>query len=251
MGFTDETLAGDLARAAGRLLLTLRDGGLLGGRTLGDVGDAVSQRMLAAALAGHRPDDAVLSEEARDDPARLHHERVWIIDPLDGTREYGEEREDWAVHVALTLAGAPGPSAVAIPARNQLFVGTPGAPSAAGPAADRPEHPIRIAVSRSRPPVQAERLATSLGAELVPIGSAGVKTMAVLTGEVDAYVHAGGQYEWDSAAPVGVAVAAGLHASRIDGSPLRYNRRDPTLPDLLVCRAELAEPLLTALAVPA
>jgi 3'(2'), 5'-bisphosphate nucleotidase len=172
---------------------------------------------------------------------------VWIVDPLDGTREFGEGRDDWAVHVALCVDGTPGPSAVAIPARGQLYasgagVGTP------APRLGAPSEPLRIAVSRTRPPSEAEHVASALGAQLRPMGSAGIKTIAVLTGEVDAYLHAGGQYEWDSAAPVGVALAAGLHASRIDGSPLRYNNADPLLPDLLVCRAEIADQLLSTLA---
>jgi 3'(2'), 5'-bisphosphate nucleotidase len=188
----------------------------------------------------------VLSEESADDHARLAHDRVWIIDPLDGTREYSEGRADWAVHVALCIGGAPtAASAVTIPARGELYAPdvepTPGPPPHSGGR-------LRIAVSRSRPPALAERVAVELDAELVPLGSAGYKAIAVLTGEVDAYLHGGGQYEWDSAAPVGVALAAGLHASRIDGSPLRYNQPDPLLPDLLICRAELAKPLLGAIA---
>jgi 3'(2'), 5'-bisphosphate nucleotidase len=249
MSESDEILAADLARAAGELLLTLRHSGLFTGRPLGAVGDGIANELLVRGLAALCPEDGLLSEESVAAPSRLEHSRVWIVDPLDGTREYSEGREDWAVHVALCIDGTPGPSAVAIPARSQLFSSRPelGTPPVTLPARTGP---IRIAVSRSRPPVEAERVARRLAAELVSIGSAGVKTMAVVTGEVDAYLHAGGQYEWDSAAPVGVAVAAGLHASRIDGSPLRYNRPDPTLPDLLVCRAELARPLLAALADP-
>jgi 3'(2'), 5'-bisphosphate nucleotidase len=239
----DELLAAQLAKAAGRVLLDVRESGLFEGRELGRVGDAVSQELLSCALAGARPDDAVLSEEAVDDPTRLTAGRVWIVDPLDGTREFGEGRSDWAVHVALAVNGVPGPSAVALPGLDRVLTSgevvshTPG-----------DEGQLRIAVSRSRPPAEAERVAERLGAELVPMGSAGFKAMAVVLGEVDAYLHSGGQYEWDSAAPVGVAVAAGLHASRIDGSPLAYNRPDPRLPDLLVCRPDLADRLLGALA---
>jgi 3'(2'), 5'-bisphosphate nucleotidase len=240
---TDELLAAAMARAAGLALLAVRDARLLSGRDLGRAGDAVSQQLLAEALRTHRPDDRVLSEEAAEDLARLDADRVWIIDPLDGTREYGEGREDWAVHVALAVDGEPGPSAVAVPRRDQVF-------SSVEPAKSRRRGhgPLRIAVSRSRAPEIAHRVAEDLGAELVPMGSAGFKTMAAVTGEVDAYLHAGGQYEWDSAAPVGVARAHGLHCSRLDGSALVYNRPDPLLPDLLICREALAERLLAAVA---
>jgi 3'(2'), 5'-bisphosphate nucleotidase len=245
MTASDASLAADLARAAGALLVTLRGSGVAAGRTLGAIGDAVANELLVRALAEQRPLDGLLSEESAADPARLECSRVWIVDPLDGTREYGEGRDDWAVHVGLCVDGAPGPAAVALPGRDALFLTDPPPDP---PIARAGERPLRIAVSRTRPPIQAERLAERLKGELVPMGSAGVKTIAVLTGEVDAYVHAGGQYEWDSAAPVGVALAAGLHASRIDGSPLRYNRPDPLLPDLVVCRAELAGRLLDGLA---
>lgn len=241
----DHALAAELAAAAGRILLETRATTLFEAKALGRAGDAVAQQLLANALLTHRPDDAVLSEEAADDAARLSAQRVWIIDPLDGTREYGEGRHDWAVHVALATDGAPGASAVALPG-----VGDGMVLSTANPAAvpDTGGRAPRIAVSRSRAPEVADQVAEALGAELVPMGSAGYKTMAVATGEVDAYLHAGGQYEWDSAAPVGVALAHGLHASRIDGSPLAYNQADPLLPDLLVCRPELAEPILSAVA---
>ena len=239
----DCALAEALARAAGDVLLSLSASSLFAGRDRGRAGDQVSQHVLADALGIHRPDDAVLSEEAVNDPARLDAERVWIIDPLDGTREYGEGREDWAVHVALVVDGTPGASAVALPHRRQIF-------SSSGPALvpDDATRPLRIAVSRSRPPAFLDAVASELDAELVPMGSAGFKGMAVMAGEVDAYVHAGGQYEWDSAAPVGVAQARGLHCSRCDGSPLIYNRPDPLLPDLVICRPELAERLLSAIA---
>ena len=242
----DDELAAELARTAGAVLLAIRQGGVFDGKPLGKAGDIVSNAFLMHALAEQRADDGVLSEESADNPARLQHERVWIIDPLDGTREYGEGREDWAVHVALCVNGVPDQaSAVAIPAQDKIFARAAGL--LAGPPPRR-DGRIRIAVSRSRPPTVAEQVAQALDAELVPLGSAGYKAMAVLMGEVDAYLHAGGQYEWDSAAPVGVALAAGLHASRIDGSPLIYNQADPLLPDLLIARAELGEPLLRAIA---
>lgn len=239
----DHALAAALATAAGQVLLAARGTGLLAGRALGRAGDAVSQQLLACALRVHRPNDAALSEEAVADPARIGAQRVWIIDPVDGTREYGEGREDWAVHVALTIDGVPGPSAVALPGLDRVL-----STAAAAPAPPVTERRMRIAVSRSRAPEIAALVADRLGAELVPMGSAGFKAMAVVLGDADACLHAGGQYEWDSAAPVGVALAHGLHASRIDGSPLVYNRPDPLLPDLLICRPELTGDLLAALA---
>jgi 3'(2'), 5'-bisphosphate nucleotidase len=188
------------------------------------------------------PGDAVLSEEGADDRARLDAERVWIVDPLDGTREFGEPpRTDWAVHVALVIAGDPVAGAVALPAR-KVVLSTAAPPTLAGPGPT-----VRLAVSRTRPPAAAALLADALGAELVPMGSAGAKAMAVVLGEADVYAHSGGQYEWDSAAPVAVARAAGLHCSRLDGAPLVYNQPDSWLPDLLICRPELAERVIAAL----
>ena len=245
----DHTLASRLATEAGRLLVAIRaeaaaGGGDVDGRALGRTGDQQAHELLMAALAEARPGDAVLSEEGVADPARLSAERVWIVDPLDGTREYGEvPRTDWAVHVALVVEGEPVAGAVALPGRDVTLATHP-AP-AAPPAWDGPP---RVVVSRSRPPAEAGHVADALGADLVPLGSAGAKTMAVVLGDADLYVHNGGQYEWDSAAPVAVARAAGLHASRLDGSPLVYNRPDPYLPDLLVCRPELADAALAAVA---
>ena len=237
----DAGLARELADEAGRLLLTLRDESLPPDE-LKRRGDAEANRLLMDRLREQRPDDAVLSEEAADDAARLSARRVWIVDPLDGTREYREPgRDDWAVHVALWEDGGLTAAAVALPALDRVLV--------TDPAPVVPPHgdgPLRIAVSRTRPPAQADAAAAALGAELVPLGSAGWKVAAVLRGEVDAYVHAGGMYQWDSAAPVAVALAAGLTACRLDGSPLRYNGPDLALPDLLVCRPQLTETILTA-----
>lgn len=240
----DARLARRLAESAGRVLLELRrDQPDLEPPALKAAGDLRSQEHLAAQLQRHRPADSVLSEEATDDPTRLDADRVWIIDPLDGTREFSEiPREDWAVHVALWEGGELVAGAVARPAMGDTLA-TDDPPSV--PAAV--QGPIRLAVSRTRPPAFVSALAERIGAELVPMGSAGVKATAVLDGTVDAYVHAGGQYEWDSAAPVAVARSAGLHASRIDGSPLRYNQPDPLLPDLLICRPEHADLLLAAM----
>ncbi len=236
---SDVELAVRLADQAGALLLLTRDNTALEGRALADEGDRVAQAFLAGELSAARPDDAVLSEEAVDDPSRLEASRVWIIDPLDGTREYSEGRHDWAVHVALWEDGDLAAAAVALPGRGRVLST---ADEVDLPA--RPSGPMRIAVSRSRPPEQAQRLVAEAGAELVPMGSAGYKALAVLLGEADAYVHSGGQYEWDSAAPVAVARAAGLHTSRVDGSALRYNQPDPHLPDLIVARPEAAETIL-------
>ena len=240
----DDWLARDLAVAAGERLLKLRASGATAD-DLRKAGDLGSHEYLAAELARLRPADAVLSEEAADDKARLTADRVWIIDPLDGTREFGEEgRTDWAVHVALWERGELTAGAVGLPAQDAVL-STAEPPPAPRPPADGV--PLRLVVSRSRPPEFVQRLAGHLGAELVPLGSAGAKSAAVITGQVDAYVHSGGQYEWDSAAPVAVARAAGLHASRIDGSKLRYNSEQPWLPDILICPEPLARRLLDAI----
>jgi 3'(2'), 5'-bisphosphate nucleotidase len=240
----DAVLARELADLAGGHLLQLRRGGLAADE-LRRQGDQTSHQLLLERLTQERPDDAVLSEEGADDAARLAADRVWIVDPLDGTREYGEgDRTDWAVHVALWERGRLVAGAVALPARDTTY-GTdrPLAVPAPRHGSDR----LRLAVSRTRPPQFVVALAEQLDAELVPMGSAGVKATAVLADEVDAYVHAGGQYEWDSAAPVAVCAAAGLHTSRIDGSPLEYNRPDPLLPDLLICRPEITDTLLRSI----
>jgi 3'(2'), 5'-bisphosphate nucleotidase len=240
----DHRLAAELAEQAGAQLVDLRNRLVAegaDGQQLRDEGDRRSHELLMAGLAEREAaGEAVLSEEGRDDPARLRAGRVWIVDPLDGTREFGEPpRTDWAVHVALTEGGVPVAGAVALPALDLvLATGTP--PATGGPP--------RVIVSRSRPPAAATFLAEQLAGELVEMGSAGAKAMAVVRGEADVYAHSGGQYEWDSCAPVAVALAAGLHCSRIDGSPLVYNRPDAYLPDLLICRPELAAPALDALA---
>lgn len=237
----DETLALALAQEAGRILVSLRDTGLLQGKALGVAGDAVAHQFLAQVLAELRPNDGLLSEEGAADPARLAKSRVWIIDPLDGTREYGERRPDWAVHVALAIGGRPVVGAVSQPDLGLTY-------TTAGAACADCSGSLRILVSRTRPPEAAERVAQALGGELIGMGSAGAKTMAVVRGEAHAYIHSGGQYEWDSCAPAAVAIAAGLHVSRLDGAPLIYNREDPYLPDLVVCRPELRGRLLAALA---
>jgi 3'(2'), 5'-bisphosphate nucleotidase len=242
-------LARDLAGQAGQRLLELR---AQGGDpdVLRKAGDRLSHEFLAAALAGLRPDDVVLSEEAADNPARLGAGRVWIVDPLDGTREFGEPgRTDWAVHVALwdRSAGPAGDliaGAVALPAQGRVLSTAEPPPPL---AADEAPAKIRIVVSRSRPPRFVRNISELIDAELVPLGSAGAKVAAVVSGEVDAYVHGGGFYEWDTAAPVAVARAAGFHASRIDGSALAYNQADLLMPDILVCRPAVAGVLLQAI----
>ncbi|QVQ51404.1 3'(2'),5'-bisphosphate nucleotidase CysQ [Spiractinospora alimapuensis] len=243
----DHEVARDLATEAGQHLLRLRARqGFDEPDVLRTLGDRLSHEFLFSALERLRPSDPVLSEEGVvDDPSRLTARRVWIIDPLDGTREFAEPgRSDWAVHVALWEAGDLVAGAVALPAQGSTLstVDPPWLPG------ERPaEQRLRITVSRTRPPEFARRIATQLGAELVPMGSAGAKICAVLLGIADIYLHSGGQHEWDSAAPVAVARAAGLHTSRIDGSPLTYNQPDASLPDVLVCRPELATTLLASI----
>jgi 3'(2'), 5'-bisphosphate nucleotidase len=239
---TDHELAHLAADGAGRLLMALRESSLLSDRALGAAGDDISNNFLQRVLRTHRADDEVLSEESPCSDRRIGMQRVWIIDPLDGTREYSERdqgRTDWAVHVALAIDGVPAASAVAIPALGQT-ISTLDAP---GFDVLRPAR-ARIVVSRTRPPKVAARVAAVLHADVLPMGSAGAKAMAVVRGEADAYLHAGGQHEWDSCAPVGVALARGLHASRLDGSACVYNQASSWMPDLLICTKDLAERIL-------
>ncbi len=235
---TDAELAAHLAETAGQLALAVRGAGVLEGKALGDAGDATANQFLVAALRHQRPGDGLLSEESKDTAERLIKSRVWIVDPIDGTREYGKARMDWAVHVALSVDGVASVGAVALPGLGLVLRSDQLQP--VPPAA----HPLRMVVSRTRPAAEAVTLAKVLGAELIPMGSAGAKAMAVVRGEADIYLHSGGQYEWDSCAPVAVALAHGLHCSRIDGSPLVYNQADTSMPDLLICRADLAAQML-------
>lgn len=241
----DHEVAGLLATEAGQLLLQVRaELAEADPNVRKDEGDRRAHEFLMAALAEHRPDDAVLSEEGQDDHARLDAERVWIIDPLDGTREFGEiPRTDWAVHVALVIDGAAVLGAVALPGLELTLVTGAGlVMPEVGPT------PPRVIASRTRPGPAAEAVAEAVGGEMVFMGSAGAKAMAVVRGEAEIYAHTGGQYEWDSCAPVAVATDAGLHASRIDGSKLVYNNANPYLPDLLICRPEYAEAAIAAVA---
>jgi len=238
---TDADLAAHLAEAAGKLLLAVREADVFSANALGKAGDATANEFLCHAIREQRPDDGLLSEESRCDGSRMAQRRVWIVDPVDGTREYGEGRRDWAVHVGLAVDGVASVGAVALPGLGMVF------------RTDRPfalpspGDPLRMVVSRTRPAAEAVLVAEKLGAELVPMGSAGAKAMAIMRGEADIYLHSGGQYEWDSCAPAAVALAFGLHVSRIDGSPLVYNREDVYMPDLLICRHEHAELVLAIL----
>jgi len=239
MSMTDADLAAHLAAIAGKLLLIVHESGLLTGEALGKAGDQTANQFLIHAIAEQRPNDGLLSEESKDTDERLSKSRVWIIDPVDGTREYGEGRKDWAVHVALAIEGVPTIGAVALPGLDLIL------------RSDQPEllpasrSVPRMVVSRSRPAKEALTVAEAIGAELLPMGSAGAKAMAIVRGEAEIYLHTGGQYEWDSCAPVAVAAAHGLHVSRVDGSPLIYNQADIYMPDLLICRKEWAERVLS------
>ncbi len=254
MTLTDAALAAGLAADAGKMLLEVRDEvGFDHPWRLGDAGDQRANTLILNRLRSARPDDAVLSEESPDDLARLHADRVWIIDPMDGTREFSTPgRDDWAVHIALWQRGGRADgghdgitdAAVALPARGNTVYRTD---TATANALDGVPHTVRVAVSASRTPAILRHIGQTMAIEVVRIGSAGAKAMAVVRGDVDAYLHAGGQWEWDSAAPAGVVLAAGMHASRLDGSPLRYNQPDPYLPDLLMCRRDVASPLLAAI----
>lgn len=234
----DAELAAHLAETAGRILLDVRASGMFSGKALGKAGDETANKFLVAAIREHRSDDGLLSEEEKDNLDRLSKSRVWIIDPVDGTREYGEERTDWAVHVGLAIDGVPTIGAVALPGLGIVLCTD--APQPLLPLAAKP----RMLVSRTRPAAEAVMVAEQIGAELVPMGSAGAKAMAVVRGEAEIYLHTGGQYEWDSCAPAAVAAAHGLHISRVDGSPLLYNQADTYMPDLLICRKEWAEKIL-------
>jgi 3'(2'), 5'-bisphosphate nucleotidase len=238
MNMTDAALAAHLAQVAGKLLCQVRDCGVLTAKSLGKAGDQTANQYLIHAIAEARPDDGLLSEESKDTDTRLSKSRVWIVDPVDGTREYGEGRSDWAVHVALAIDGVASVGAVALPSLDLVLRSDE--PTSLSP----PSTPPRMVISRTRPAAEALAVAKAIGAELVPMGSAGAKAMSIVRGEAEIYLHTGGQYEWDSCAPVAVAAAYGLHVSRVDGSALVYNQRDTYMPDLLICRTEWAAQVL-------
>ncbi len=238
---SDAELAAQLAQAAGALLLDIRAAGEFSGKALGDAGDAAANNFLVRALREHRSHDGLLSEEEKDNAVRLTKSRVWIIDPVDGTREFGEGRTDWAVHVALAIDCKPKVGAVALPGL-EIVLRT----DQPQPLPPMPSTP-RMVVSRTRPAREAVVVAEKIGAELIPMGSAGAKAMAIVRGEAEIYLHTGGQYEWDSCAPAAVAAAHGLHISRVDGSPLIYNQADVYMPDLLICRQEWKDRVFEAL----
>jgi 3'(2'), 5'-bisphosphate nucleotidase len=236
---TDGDLAAHLAQVTGQLLIAVRESGMLSLKVLGKAGDATANQFLCHALREQRPEDGLLSEEEKDNAARLTRSRVWIVDPVDGTREYGEARSDWAVHVALAVDGSASIGAVALPGLDLVLRSD--RPGIVPPAPEK----LRMVVSRTRPAAEATKVAERIDAELVSMGSAGAKAMAIVLGTADIYLHSGGQYEWDSCAPVAVALAHGLHCSRIDGSPLVYNQADVYMPDLLICRKEHAAGILS------
>lgn len=241
---TDAQLAAHLAEVAGRILIEVRSSGVFEGKALGKAGDATANEFLCHALRAARPEDGLLSEEEKDNLNRLTSSRVWIVDPVDGTREYGEERSDWAVHVGLAVDGVATAGAVALPGLDGGTVLRTDQPRPLREAAEKP----RFLVSRTRPAAEAQAVCEAMGGELVGMGSAGAKAMAVVLGEAEIYLHSGGQYEWDNCAPVAVAQAHGLHCSRIDGSPFRYNNADTYMPDLLICRPEYATRVLELVA---
>lgn len=234
---SDSRLTNSLAQGCGEILKGVRNGGLLRGLSLGDAGDEAAQEWISRVLAQHRPQDGMLSEEASDDLARLKKDRVWIVDPLDGTKEFATGRQDWAVHIALVENGIPIHAAVGLPDKGVTFKSSD-VRAVTGPLSKK------FVISRNRPPKVASYIAEKMGYETVGVGSAGAKAMHVLLGDYDGYIHAGGQYEWDQAAPVGVAQAAGLHCCRLDGSEIRFNNEDTFIPDILICRPELKDEIL-------
>ena len=238
MRFTDAELAAHLAEVAGSLLLEVREAGVFSAKALGKAGDQTANQFLIHAIREQRPDDGLLSEEENDNFERLANSRVWIVDPVDGTREYGEGRTDWAVHVALAIGGVPTIGAVALPGLGVVLRTDRPLPLPPGAAIPR------LVVSRTRPAKEAVAVAEALGGDLVAMGSAGAKAMAIVRGEAEIYLHTGGQYEWDSCAPAAVAMACGLHVSRVDGTPLVYNQADTYMLDLLICRPEWAARVL-------
>jgi len=257
--------AARIAAEAGRRLVGLRASGRWTDEgILGDVGDQAADGYLQGYLRGRYPDDGLLSEETVDAAERAGKRLVWIVDPLDGTKEYSSGRHDWAVHVGLTIDGKPALGAVALPAIDRVLTGVCGGgivqaavtgsdgewPQAfaadAGPSSGQP---LRLACSRSHTPEWMQRFARELGgAELVPCGSVGFKVAMLLFGKADVYVHQKGLKEWDTCAPEAIARAAGWTVCRFDGSDQRYNQRDPRNDQIVVCRTRLRERVLAGLA---
>lgn len=234
---SDSRLCNHIAEGVGEILKGVRCAGLLRGLALGDAGDTLAQAWIARVLEQHRPDDGFLSEEETDDLTRLKKERVWIVDPLDGTKEFSTGRQDWAIHIALVENGRPKVAAVGMPDLGVTFKSSD-VRAVTGPLAKK------LVVSRNRPPQVAQFVADKMGFETRGIGSAGAKAMHVLLGDYDGYIHSGGQYEWDQAAPVGVALAAGLWCSRLDGTEITFNNEDTFIPDLVICRPEIKDEIL-------
>lgn len=261
----DSELSRDVAIEAGRLLLDLR-------ATYGDLdpadvdtanrlrkeADRASHLLIADRISAARPDDVILSEEGKDDPARLVADRVWIVDPLDGTFEFGQGRSDFAVHIVLWVRDALSPtgarlvaSTVELPAQGltRTDIDTPDV-SFALPT----DRPIRIVASRSRAPkwlpdavaVLADRMGREV--EVIDVGSVGAKVNEILCGRADAYVHDTGFYEWDVAAPYAVAHRYGLHASHVGGEPIRFNQDPPYVTSLLVSIPTLLDDLTSVFA---
>jgi len=241
----DHQLAGLAAQVTGEVLAELRREAFRDGWMIWEVrdeGDRRAHDRLVEELGSARPDDVVLSEEGVDDARRLDAERVWIVDPLDGTVDYSSPySDDYAVHVALVVNGVPTAAAVSLPALGRLY-GTATSPRPADPLRDRP-----VVIASRAQAHWGQALAEELGGDAVTAGSAGVKAMAVVAGEADVYIHPTGLYEWDVCAPAAVARAAGLFVSGIDGSELEFNRARPVVPGLVVCRPELASAVLEAL----
>lgn len=237
----DGEFALHLAVEAGKILIELRNSSGLNGKTLGEKGDFLANEFIISNLKKLRPNDGILSEEEKDNFIRLEKSRVWIIDPLDGTLEYSQGRNDFAVHIALAIDGKPKIGAVALPALQEVYT------CFDSPILKPANNPLKIVVSRTRAPKEVAIIAEKMNAEIIPMGSAGFKAMAIIQGKADIYFHSGGQYEWDNCAPVAVALGAGLHASRIDGSQFVYNNKNTLVPDLLICRRSLAPEILSLL----
>lgn len=233
---SDVRLTNLLAQGSGEILKGIRGVGLLRDKELAQAGDELAQNWIARVLAQHRPDDGFYPRRPRIIPRGCRKTSV-DCRPARWHKEFATGRQDWAVHIALVEDGVPLHAAVGLPDLGVVFRSSE-VRAVSGPFSRR------IVVSRNRPPEIADYVGKHMDLQTVRLGSAGAKAMKVLLGDVDAYIHSGGQYEWDQAAPVGVAQAAGLHVSRLDGSQHQFNRADTYIPDLLICRKELADDML-------